>query len=155
MKGDMTFTRSGERELVVTRTFDAPVNIVFKAWTQADIFQRWWAPASTGLKILSCELDVRTGGGYRLEISHPQASQPLVFFGRYTDVVPNARMVWTNEEEGGGNVTTLTFEEKAGKTFVTLHELYPSKEACDAAEGMDEAWHEQFGQLDAVLPTLK
>ena len=155
MKGDLKVERKNDREMVVTRTFDAPVDIVFRAWTQADVFKRWWAPASTGLKILSCEMDVRTGGRYRLEFSHPQAPQPLVFFGRYTEVVPNTRMVWTNEEEGGGNVTTLTFEEKAGKTYLTLHELYPSREACDAAVGMDEAWHEQFAQLDALLPTLR
>lgn len=151
---DTQVQRKSDRELVVTRTFDAPVDIVFKAWTRADVFKRWWAPKSTGLKILSCEMDVRTGGGYRLEIRHPQAPQPLVFFGRYTDVVPNARMVWTNEEEGGGNVTTLTFEEKAGKTCLTLHELYPTKEACDAAIGMDEAWLEQFAQLDELLISL-
>jgi len=151
MKSDMKFERRNNREMIVTRTFDAPVHIVFKAWTQADVFKRWWAPASTGLKILSCELDVRTGGKYRLEMSHPQAPQPIVFFGRYTDVVPNVLMVWTNEEEGGGNITTLTFVEKGGKTYLTLHELYPSEEAFDASLGMDESWHEQFAQLDELL----
>ncbi len=146
--------RKSDRELIVTRTFDAPVRIVFEAWSKAEVFKRWWAPASTGLKILSCEMDVRTGGGYRLEISHPQAPKPLVFFGRYTEVIPDARMVWTNEEEGGGNVTTLTFEERDGKTLVVMHELYPSKEALDAADGMDESWREQFAQLDGLLATL-
>jgi len=150
----MKVERKGDRELVVTRTFDAPVRIVFEAWSKAEVFKRWWAPASTGLKILSCEMDVRTGGGYRLEFSHPQAPKPLVFFGRYTEVIPNVRMVWTNEEEGGGNITTLTFEEKGGKTYLTMHELYPSKEALDASDGMDESWHEQFAQLDELLATL-
>ncbi len=154
MKSDTKVERKSDRELVVTRTFDAPVRIVFEAWTKAELFKRWWVPKSTGANLLSCELDVRTGGGYRLEFSHPQAPKPMVFFGRYTEVIPNARMVWTNEEEGGGNVTTLTFEEKGGKTLVTLHELYPSREACDAALGMDEAWYEQFAQLDELLVTL-
>jgi uncharacterized protein YndB with AHSA1/START domain len=140
--------------MVVTRTFNAPAHIVFEAWSKAEIFKRWWAPTSTGLKILSCEMDVRTGGSYRLEFSHPQAPQPVAFFGTYTEVIPNSRMVWTNEEEGGGNVTTVTFEERGGKTLLTLHELYPSKEACDAALEMDEAWKVQFAQLDELLATL-
>jgi uncharacterized protein YndB with AHSA1/START domain len=140
--------------MVVTRTFNAPAHIVFEAWSKAEIFKRWWAPTSTGLKILSCEMDVRTGGSYRLEFSHPQAPHPVAFFGTYTEVIPNSRMVWTNEEEGGGNVTTVTFEERGGKTLLTLHELYPSKEACDAALEMDEAWKVQFAQLDELLATL-
>ena len=154
MKGNTKVERKSDRELVVTRTFDAPVRIVFEAWSQAGLFQRWWAPASTGLKILSCHMDVRTGGRYRLEFSHPQAPGPIAFFGRYIEVVPNARVVWTNEEEGGGNVTTLTFEGRDEKTYLTLHELYPTKEACDAALGMDEAWYEQFAQLDQLLDSM-
>ncbi|HEX7965516.1 MAG TPA: SRPBCC family protein [Gammaproteobacteria bacterium] len=154
MKGDTKVERKGDRELVVTRTFDAPAHIVFEAWTKPELFRRWWVPKSAGMTLLSCELDVRTGGGYRLEFSHPQFPNPMVFFGKYSEVIPDARMVWTNEEEGGGNVTTLTFEEKGGKTRVVLHELYPSKEACDATLEMDEAWHEQFAQLDKLLSTL-
>lgn len=150
-RNETKVVRKGEREMVVTRSFDAPARLVFEAWSKSELFMRWWVPKSTGMTLLSCELDVRTGGGYRLEFKHPQAPKPVVFFGKYTQVIPNARMVWTNEEEGGGNITTLTFEEKGGKTYLTLHELYPSKEACDASEGMDEAWYEQFAQLDEVL----
>jgi len=155
MKDGTKVERKSDRELVVTRMFDAPPHIVFKAWADDEFFKRWWVPAGMGLTLLSCVKDVRTGGKYRLEFSHPQAPKPLAFFGTYTEVIPDARMVWTNEEEeGGSNITTVTFEAKGGKTLLTLHELYPSKEACDAALEMDEAWKVQFAQLDELLITL-
>ena len=69
----MSLERKSGRELVVTRTIDAPPRIVFEAWTQAELFRRWWVPKSLGLTLLSCELDVRVGGGYRLVFSHPAA----------------------------------------------------------------------------------
>ena len=147
--------RTSDRELVVTRTFDAPARIVFQAWSKPELFKRWWVPKSVGMSLLSCEMDVRTGGGYRLEFSHPQAPKPLVFFGKYTEVIPNSRMVWTNEESAEGSVTTLTFQEQGDKTLVVLHELYPSKQALDDAfEGMEDSYPEQFAQLDELLVTL-
>src|SRR6516164_7685759 len=107
--------RTSERELSVTRIFNAPAHIVFQAWSRPDLFQRWWTPKSFGMTIQSCEMDIRTGGTYRIVIKHPAAPQPMAFFGRYLDVVPNARIVWTNEESGeGGPVTTVTFEESNG-----------------------------------------
>lgn len=147
-----TSERISERELVVTRTFDAPARLVFEAWTTPDLFKRWWVPTSCGATLLSCEQDVRVGGRYRLTLSHPKAPGPLAFFGRYVEVVPNARLVWTNEESPDGAVTTVTFEEQDGKTLLVMHELYPSKEALDRAiEGMDEAMPETFAQLDDFL----
>ena len=144
--------RKSERELIVSRTFNAPARIVFEAWTQADLFKRWWIPKSMDMTILACEMDARTGGGYRLEIGHPASDQPMAFFGKYLDVVPNARIVWTNEEEGGGAVTTVTFEEKNGKTELTLVERYPTKEALDEAlEGSATALPEQLAQLEEFL----
>ena len=84
------------------------------------------------------------------------ASKPMAFFGRYIEVTPYSRLVWTNEESGeGGPVTTVTFEEKGGKTLLVLHELYPSKEALDAAgTGAADAMVETFAQLDELLLTL-
>ncbi len=144
--------RMSDRELVVRRTFDAPARIVFEAWRNADLFQRWWVPASAGLTLLSCEMDVRTGGGYRLVFRHPASDQPVAFFGTYKDVVPNKRIVWTNEESDQGAVTTVTFEEHAGRTLVTFHELYPTAAALDdALAGSAEGLPEQFAQLDALL----
>lgn len=149
-----TVERTSDRELTVTRSFDGPAHIVFKAWTNADLFSRWWTPKSFGLTILSCEMDVRVGGGYRLEIGHPSSDQPMTFFGRYTDVVPDARIVWTNDEGGEpGAVTTVTFEEQGGKTLVVLRDLYPSKEALDEAVASQatSGFSEQFEQLDVLL----
>lgn len=144
--------RRSDRELVVTRTFDAPAHLVFEAWSKAELFQRWWVPESAGLALLSCDMDVRTGGTYRLVFRHPMSNQPMAFFGTYREVTPNERIVWTNEESDEGAVTTVTFEENAGKTLVTLHELYPTKAALDEAlAGSAEALPEQFAQLDELL----
>ena len=150
-----TVERKSDRELVVTRTFNGPARLVFEAWTKADLFERWWVPKSMGMNLRSCELDVRVGGGYRLEFGH-DASNTMAFFGKYLEVIPNSRLVWTNEEGGAaGPVTTVTFEEKGGKTLLVLHELYPSKEALDAAgTGAADAMGETFGQLDELLVTL-
>ena len=152
MKNRTTVERKSERELVVTRTFNGPARIVFEAWTTPELFRRWWAPKSMGMSLLSCEMDVRVGGKYRLEFE-PDA---MAFFGTYLEVTPHSRLVWTNEEGGeGGPVTTVTFEEKGGKTLLVMHELYSSKEALDAAgTGAADAMVETFAQLDELLLTL-
>ena len=146
--------RKSNRELVVTRTFDAPARTVFEAWTKPELFRRWWAPKSMGMSLRSCEMDVRVGGKYRL-VFGDDASKPMAFFGRYIEVTPYSRLVWTNEESDDGAVTTVTFEEQDGKTLLAMHELYPSKEALDAAgTGAADAIPEQFAQLDELLVTL-
>ncbi|MES1245436.1 MAG: SRPBCC family protein [Acidobacteriota bacterium] len=152
MKNRTTVERKSERELVVTRTFDAPARLVFEAWTRPELFKQWWVPKSMGMFLRSCEMDVRVGGGYRLVFGH-DASNADEFFGRYIEVVPNSRLVWTNDEGGDvGPVTTVTFEEKDGKTLLVLRELYPSKEALDAAgTGAADAMDETFTQLDELL----
>jgi len=152
MRNRTTSERKSERELVITRTFDAPARLVFEAWTTPALFKQWWVPKSSGATLLSCEQDVRVGGSYRLEFANPTAATPMAFFGRYLEVVPNARLVWTNEESDDGAVTTVTFEEKEGKTLLVMRELYPSKQALDrATEGMEEAMPETFEQLDEFL----
>src|ERR671919_2403174 len=155
MKNRTTVERKSERELVVTRTFNGPARLVFEAWTKPELFERWWVPKSLGLSLLSCEMDVRAGGKYRLVFRHG-ASEPMAFFGTYLEVTPHSRLVWTNEEGGdGGPVTTVTFEEKRGKTLLVMHELYSSKEALDAAgTGAADAMVETFAQLDELLVTL-
>ena len=115
--------RKSERELVVTRTFDAPARLVFEAWTKPELFKRWWVPKSMGMTLLSCEMDVRIGGTYRLVFGD---GGPMAFFGTYIEVTPPSRLVWTNEESGDdGSVTTVTLEEKDGKTLLVMSELYP------------------------------
>jgi uncharacterized protein YndB with AHSA1/START domain len=150
MNNRTTVERKSERELVVTRSFHAPVRLVFETWTRAELFQRWWVPKSIGLTLLSCELDVRVGGTYRLVFA--AEPQPMAFHGRYLEVVPHSRLVWTNEEAGpDGQVTTVTFEEKAGRTLVVMHELYPTKEALEQSAGSTDAMDETFKQLDDLL----
>jgi uncharacterized protein YndB with AHSA1/START domain len=134
--------------------FDAPARILFEAWTRPELFMRWWAPKSMGVPLLSCDMDVRTGGSYRLEFGQ-DASSSWAFFGKYLEVIPLARIVWTNEEDPNGAVTTVTFEEQGGKTLLVFHERYPSKEALDEAFiGMDDVMPEQFEQLDELLVAL-
>ena len=150
--------RTSDLELVVTRTFNGPAHIVFEAWTRPELLQRWWAPKSFGISFVSCEADVRTGGTYRFVFSHPAAEQPVAFFGRYIEVTPQSRIVWTNEEGADGPISTVTFEEKDGKTLLVLRELYPSKQALDDAiasgsSGTSGAG-EQFELLDELLVTL-
>jgi uncharacterized protein YndB with AHSA1/START domain len=146
--------RRSERELVVTRTFNAPARLVFEAWTQPELLKQWWAPKSFGVSFLSCEADVRTGGAYRFVFAHPAAEQPMAFFGRYLEATPPSRLVWTNDDGGeGGAVTTVTFEERGGETVVVMRDLYPTKEALDAAiaSGSAGACTETFAQLDTLL----
>jgi len=155
MKNRTTVERRSERELVVTRTFNAPARIVFEAWTTPELFKQWWVPKSMGMFLRSCEMDVRVGGKYRLVFGH-DPSNPAEFFGTYLEVTPYSRLVWTNEEGGDtGPITTVTFEEKDGKTLLVMHELHPSKEALDAAgTGAADALVETFEQLDELLATL-
>lgn len=150
-----TVQRKSDREVVVTRTFDAPARLVFEAWTEPALFTQWWVPRSMGMTLRSCTLDVRVGGRYRLEFGDDPAN-PMAFFGKYLEVTPPSRLVWTNEESGdGGSVTTVTLEEKDGRTHLVLSELYPTKEALDAAgTGAQDALSETFGQLDELLVTL-
>jgi uncharacterized protein YndB with AHSA1/START domain len=155
MKNRTTVERKSERELVITRTFNGPARIVFEAWTRPELLKRWWAPKSVGVSLLSCEADVRAGGRYRFEIGHKASSKAMAFFGRYIEVIPHSRLVWTNEESDDGAITTVTFEEKDGKTLLVMHELYPSKEALDAAvAGMEGGMPESFAQLDELLVAL-
>jgi uncharacterized protein YndB with AHSA1/START domain len=153
VKNRTTVERKSDREVVVTRTINGPPRIVFEAFTKAELFKRWWVPKSLGMTLLSCEIDARVGGKYRLVFDH--APEPLAFFGTYVEVNPYSRLSWTNEEGGeGGSVTTVTFEEKGGKTLVVLREKYPSKEALDAAGGATDAMNETFDQLDELLVAL-
>lgn len=146
--------RVSDRELTVARTFDAPARLLFEAWSTAELLKRWWVPKSMGMTLLSCEADVRVSGQYRFVFRHPAAEQPIAFFGKYIEVVPNKRIAWTNEESADGAVTTVTFEEKGGKTLLRVQEVYPSKEALEANAGGMDAMPEQFDQLDELLAAL-
>lgn len=147
-----TVERVSDCEVVVTRWFDAPARLVFEAWSDPELFRRWWLPASMGMTLHACEMDVRTGGTYRLDFGGG-----MDFFGKYLEVTPPSLIVWTNEEDGeNASVTTVRFEETDGRTLLVMSEVYPSKEALDAAgTGAAEATHETFAQLDELLLTLR
>lgn len=143
--------RPSDREVVVTRTVDAPARLVFEAWTNPDLFRKWWVPKSFGLNLVSCELDVRVGGEYRLKFLHE--GQTMEFFGTYTEIVPPSKLVWTNDEgDAGQTVTTVTFEEVKGKTNLKIHDLYPTPEAVQL--GSSQAMPEAFAQLEELLAGL-
>jgi uncharacterized protein YndB with AHSA1/START domain len=151
--GRTTVRQVSELELTATRVFDAPARIVFEAWTNPELFMRWWAPKSMGMQLRSCEMDVRTGGTYRLEFGN-DAENTWAFYGKYLEVVPPTRLVWTNEENENDAVSTVTFEETGGKTLLTFSEVYPSKEALAEGQGGLDGTPEQFAQLDELLATL-
>lgn len=152
MTNRTTLEKPSGREVVVTRTFDAPARLVFEAWTTPALFRQWWVPKSLCMNLRSCEMDVRVGGKYRLEFGD-DAANVVAFYGTYTEVAPPTRLVWTNDESADGPVTTVTLQEKDGKTILVLHEVYPSKEALEAAGGASDALAEQFAQLDDLLLT--
>ena len=164
-KNRATAERTSERELVLTRTINGPARLVFEAFTKPELFKRWWVPKSFGVSLLSCEVDARVGGSYRLVFaSGNDAGEPAAFFGKYLEVAPHSRLVWTNDEgDNGGTITTVTFEEKGGKTLLVLRDLYPSKEALDAAiasgtvmfsDASTAVMDETFDQLDELLVSL-
>ena len=148
--------RTSERELVVTRTIDGPADIVWDAWTDPELMKRWWVPKSVPITLLSCQMDVRVGGTYRL-VFQVDPTTTMAFFGRYREVSPPSRLVWTNEEaEGEAVVTTVTFDEDQGRTRLVVHDLYPSKEALDDAIASESiaGWPEMLDQLDGLLLAL-
>ena len=151
--GRTAVERRSDRELIVTRTFDAPAHTVFEAWSRPDLFRRWWVPEGAGISLVSCEMDVRTGGKYRLEFG--AGGDTMAFYGKYLEVVPDERIVWTNDEGDEGAVTTVSFEGQGGKTLLTFHELYPSKEALDEAmQGSAAGLPTQLDQLDELLAAI-
>lgn len=150
MKNETKFEQKSDREMVITRTFNASARIVFEAWTKAEVMRRWWVPQSTGIKLLACEMDVRTGGSYRFVFD--AKPEPMAFFGRYVEVSPYTRLVWTNDEGGdAGQFSTLTLEDHGDTTRIVLHEVYPTAEAFEAGKGAYDGMGESFDQLDAVL----
>jgi uncharacterized protein YndB with AHSA1/START domain len=153
MKNDTTVERKSEREVVITRTFNAPARLVFEAWTKPELMRQWWVPKSAGITLLSCEMDVRTGGGYRFVFKHPTVpGETMAFFGTYVEVSPHSRLVWTNDESGpDGQLSTLTLEERGDTTRLVLHEVYPSAAAYEAAKGSYDSMPESFAQLDELL----
>lgn len=158
-KNRATVERTSDRELVVTRMIDGPARLVFEAFTRSDLLKRWWAPKASPVPLLSFDTDCRVGGRYRV-VWDLGDSKTMEFFGKYLEVTPPSRLVWTNEEgEEGATITTVTFEALGERTRVVMHDLYPSKEALDAAmegdvEGMEGGMAETLGQLNELIVEL-
>jgi uncharacterized protein YndB with AHSA1/START domain len=148
-----------DREIVISRTFDAPERIVFSAWTDAAHVRRWWAPKSHGVAVVWCEADVREGGRYRYVLG--RGAEEMGFSGTYLEVAPHSRLVYTQVFEpmaaAGEVVVTVTFVEAEGRTHLVAHELYPSAEARAAAlsAGMEHGMRETMDQLDALVTSLR
>ena len=153
MKNQTKVERTSDREVVVTRKIDGPARLVFAAWTHPELFKKWWVPKSLPATLVTCEMDVRTGGKYRLVFDF--GGQTAEFFGKYLEVTPFSRLVWTNEEggEAAASITTVTFEERDGRTLLTMRDLHPTKESLDASGATDSA-PETFDQLEALVATL-
>lgn len=155
MDRNATVERTSDRELVVSRTIHGPARLVYKAWTTPELMQQWWTPESFPISLLSCEMDVRVGGGYRLVFGHEDST--FEFYGRYLEVTPPSRLVWTNDEgDDGETVTTITFQEAEGRTLLVIHDRYASKEALDAAiaSGSTSGMPESLEQLERLVTTL-
>jgi uncharacterized protein YndB with AHSA1/START domain len=151
-----TVARKSDFELEATRSFAAPACMVFEAWTKPELFTRWWVPKSGGMSLISFEMDVRVGGGYRFKFTHPAFAHPMTFFGKYIEVTPNAKLSWSNDESEEGAITTVAFTESDSKTLVKFHERYPTKQGLnDAMEGSSGYMAEQFEQLDEMLAELQ
>lgn len=147
--GGTRIERVSDVELVVTHSIHAPARLVWEAWTEPDLFRKWWVPKSFGLELASCEMDVRVGGRYRLSFLHEGSS--MEFFGAYVEVTPHSRLAWTNEEgDAGTTITTVTFEDSEGKTRLRVSNRYPSKEALES-DGSTDALPESLGQLEELL----
>lgn len=150
-QNDTTVERISNRDLVITRTINGSARMVFEAFTKAELLKQWWVPKSTGMTLRSCETDVRVGGGYRL-VYNLDAAEPMAFYGRYLEVIPYSRLVWTNDEgNDGGAVTTVTFEETDGKTRLTMHDRYPLEDSFD--ETMESCMRESLDQLNDFIVT--
>jgi uncharacterized protein YndB with AHSA1/START domain len=148
-----------DRELVVRRTFNGPAHIVFEAWTRPELLKRWWAPKSFGVSLFECEQDLRVGGTYRYAFGR-DPKNPEVFSGRYVEVKPPSRLVFSQlyerMREAGEVVVTATFEEDQGRTLLTLHQLFPSKEALEGAlaSGMERGMRITLDQLEELIAAL-
>jgi uncharacterized protein YndB with AHSA1/START domain len=152
----LSVTTRGDRELVMTRTFDAPRELVFEAHTSCEHMKNWWGPRK--YEIVECDIDFRPGGTWR--VVHRAPAEEHVFSGEYREIVPPERITWTFEWGGAPghvSVETLTMEEHDGKTTITAISVFDSVEDRDGMiqSGMEEGANETYDRLDEYLEQLK
>jgi uncharacterized protein YndB with AHSA1/START domain len=154
---ELTITTPSDQEIVMTREFDAPRDLVFEAHTSCEHMSRWWGPRK--YEFASCEIDFRPGGKWRIVHRGPEGEE-YGFHGEYREIVPPERIVWTFEFEGfpgSVSVETLTLEEHDGKTTLTATSVYNTVEERDGMlqSGMEEGAKETMERLDEYLEILK
>lgn len=152
----LTLTLPSDREIVITRIFDAPRELVFKVWTNPQLIPQWWGPKSSTTTV--DKMDVRPGGVWRFVEHEPDGSE-YAFNGVYHEIVPPERIVSTFEYEGmPGHVSveTVTFEEHEGKTKMTSHALFQSIEDRDGIlkSGMEEGAAETWSRFEELLKSM-
>jgi uncharacterized protein YndB with AHSA1/START domain len=153
----LTVTTPSDLEIVTTRVFDAPRDLVFEAHTSCEHMANWWGPKR--YVIAECEIDFRPGGTWRIVHKGPEGEIPA-FQGEFREIVRPERIVWTFEwmgVPGHVSVQTATFEEHEGKTTLTARAVFDSVEDRDGMlqSGMEEGAAETYERLDAYLETLK
>jgi uncharacterized protein YndB with AHSA1/START domain len=159
-KNETKLELPSDRDIRIKRTIDAPARIVFECWTKPEFLRRWWAPKSRGVTLVGCDVDLKVGGAYRY-VMRRDGGQEMAFSGKYSEVVPHSRLVYSNVFEPmramGEAVVTVTFDEDGVRTYVTTVERYPSKEVRDGviATGMERGMRESMDQLEALAAELR
>lgn len=154
----LTVTAPTDREIVMTRAFDAPRELVFDAWTKPELLKQWLGVRG-GWTFAVCDIDLKVGGKYRF-VWRKQGQPDLGMGGVYQEVQPPERLVSTEAFDQswypGEAVNTMELSEEDGKTVVTLTVRYESIEARDAvlASPMDKGVAESYDKLEELLPTL-
>jgi uncharacterized protein YndB with AHSA1/START domain len=157
--GELKITTPSDREIAMTRTFDAPSRLVYDAWTKPDLLKRWLGVRG-GWSMAVCEIDLKVGGHYRYVWRGPKGKE-MGMGGVYREVVPGERLVATEKFDDawyeGDAVDTTVFVEKGGRTTVTTTVLYSSKEARDGVlqSPMESGVAESYDVLDEVLVSLR
>ena len=154
---ELKVTTRGELELVLTRQFDAPRDLVFEAHTSCEHMSKWWGPRR--YEVEQCEIDFREGGKWRMVHRSPDGGPEFGFHGEYLEIVRPEKITWTFEFEGAPghvSVDTVTFEEEDGKTRLTARSTYGTVEERDAMlqSGMTEGASETWDRLEEYLRTL-
>jgi uncharacterized protein YndB with AHSA1/START domain len=149
---------TADRELVITRSYDAPAHLLFRAWSQPEHIMRWFGPE--GWPVTHCEMDFRVGGTYRFAMTGPDGEQGTPFGGTYLEIVPNEKIVYDDAFESPGAermVMTVTFEESGGQTTLTVHTLFPSVAMKDKhlEMGMEEGLGMSLDQLGDLVTDMQ
>jgi uncharacterized protein YndB with AHSA1/START domain len=153
--GTLKVTTPTEKEIVLTRVFDAPWRMVFDAFTKPELLKRWFGPR--GHDLVVCEVDLRVGGAWRFVIRGPDGKE-LGMRGVYREIAPPDRMVHTEsyDDYPGESLVTTVLVERDGRTTLTATVLYPSQEIRDAviSSGMEHGAAESYDKLAELLPLL-